>query len=240
VPNDYARLDETSQPISALADGASSAFERGLISHCGVGKRSGHDRPRGIAQSLFSQRQNGIPLQEECEQGDARAPPTWAAVFVRPGVARTARPNVLLITADQWRGECLSALGHPVVRTPNLDALAADGMLFRNHFTQSAPCGPSRACLLTSMYAMNHRSLRNGTPLDSRFTNVALEMRRLGYDPMLCRARASYGADDAELAAQQGGAHAHRYPLDEQGPQECPRARRFGTGADDGLTRQGF
>lgn len=97
----------------------------------------------------------------------------------------TARPNVLLITADQWRGECLSTLGHPVVRTPNLDALAAEGVLFRNHYTQSAPCGPSRACLLTGMYAMNHRSLRNGTPLDSRFTNIALEMRKLGYDPML-------------------------------------------------------
>jgi arylsulfatase A-like enzyme len=97
----------------------------------------------------------------------------------------TARPNVLLVTADQWRGECLSALGHPVVRTPHLDALAAEGVMFRSHFTQCAPCGPSRASLLTGMYAMNHRSLRNGTPLDARFTNLALEMRRLGYDPAL-------------------------------------------------------
>ncbi|MBI3503529.1 MAG: alkaline phosphatase family protein [Proteobacteria bacterium] len=95
------------------------------------------------------------------------------------------RPNVLLITADQWRGECLSALGHPVVRTPNIDRLAADGVLFSSHFAQCAPCGPSRASLLTGMYAMNHRSLRNGTPLDARFTNVALEMRKLGYDPAL-------------------------------------------------------
>ncbi|MBD3666354.1 MAG: sulfatase-like hydrolase/transferase, partial [Kangiella sp.] len=38
--------------------------------------------------------------------------------------------NVLFITADQWRGDCLSALGHPAVKTPNLDALAADGVLF--------------------------------------------------------------------------------------------------------------
>ncbi len=37
-----------------------------------------------------------------------------------------AAMNILFITADQWRGECLSALGHPHVRTPNLDALAAD------------------------------------------------------------------------------------------------------------------
>ena len=93
--------------------------------------------------------------------------------------------NVLLITADQWRGDCLSAVGHPTVRTPYLDALAADGVLFRSHFAQCAPCGPSRASLLTGMYLMNHRSVRNGTPLDARFTNIALEMRRLGYDPAL-------------------------------------------------------
>ena len=46
-----------------------------------------------------------------------------------------AKPlNVLFITADQWRAECLSALGHPTVRTPNLDALAREGVLFVNHF----------------------------------------------------------------------------------------------------------
>ncbi|MBL8702837.1 MAG: alkaline phosphatase family protein [Alphaproteobacteria bacterium] len=97
----------------------------------------------------------------------------------------TNRPNVLLVTADQWRGECFSALGHPVVRTPNLDRLAAEGVHFAAHYAQCAPCGPSRASLLTGMYAMNHRSLRNGTPLDARFTNIASEMRRLGYDPAL-------------------------------------------------------
>jgi arylsulfatase A-like enzyme len=93
--------------------------------------------------------------------------------------------NILLITADQWRGECLSALGHPTVRTPHLDALAADGMLFARHYAQAAPCGPSRASLHTGMYLMNHRSGTNGTPLDARHTNWALELRRLGYDPVL-------------------------------------------------------
>ncbi|MCC6470165.1 MAG: alkaline phosphatase family protein [Alphaproteobacteria bacterium] len=93
--------------------------------------------------------------------------------------------NVLLITADQWRAECLSGLGHPTVKTPNLDALAADGVLFREHYTQCTPCGPSRTSLLTGMYMMNHRSVRNGTPLDSRFTTLALEMRKLGYAPSL-------------------------------------------------------
>src|SRR5262245_5979898 len=93
--------------------------------------------------------------------------------------------KVLFLSADQWRGECLSALGHPCVRTPNLDALAAEGVLFRNHYCQPSPCGPSRTSMLTGMYLMNHRSLRNGTPLDARFTNLALEVRKAGYDPTL-------------------------------------------------------
>ena len=93
--------------------------------------------------------------------------------------------NILLITADQWRHSCLSTLGHPVVKTPNLDALAADGAMFTSHFAQCMPCGPARASLLTGMYLMNHRSVRNGSPLDARFTNIALEARKTGYDPGL-------------------------------------------------------
>jgi arylsulfatase A-like enzyme len=96
-----------------------------------------------------------------------------------------ARRNVLLVTVDQWRGECLSALGHPVVQTPHLDRLAAEGVTFTRHFAQAAPCGPSRASLHTGQYLMNHRSALNGTPLDARFTNLALEARAAGYDPVL-------------------------------------------------------
>ena len=97
----------------------------------------------------------------------------------------TPEINVLIITADQWRADCLSVLGHPTVETPHLDALAADGVLFRRHYAQCTPCGPSRASLHTGMYLMNHRSVRNGTPLDGRFTNIALEARKAGYDPSL-------------------------------------------------------
>ena len=93
--------------------------------------------------------------------------------------------NVLLITLDQWRGECLGALGHPAAVTPNLDRLVAEGTVFTQHYAQAAPCGPSRASLLTGLYAMTHRSILNGTPLDDRFTNLAREARGLGFDPVL-------------------------------------------------------
>jgi arylsulfatase A-like enzyme len=96
-----------------------------------------------------------------------------------------AGSNILFITVDQWRGECLSSLGHPVVQTPNLDRLAGTGVHFTRHFAQAAPCGPSRASIYTGMYLMNHRAVLNGTPLDARFTNIALETRRHGYRPAL-------------------------------------------------------
>lgn len=98
---------------------------------------------------------------------------------------RPDKPNVLLICADQWRGDCISALGHPNVRTPNLDELISCSVTFTQHFGQCTPCGPSRTSLLTGMYLMNHRSGRNGTPLDARHTNLALEARKLGYEPAL-------------------------------------------------------
>ncbi|AKI00528.1 arylsulfatase A family protein [Hoeflea sp. IMCC20628] len=93
--------------------------------------------------------------------------------------------NILFITADQWRGDCISALGHPLVKTPNIDRLAADGVIFKNNFGQAVPCGPARASLYTGMYLHNHGSVLNGTPLDARHTNLALEARKKGYEPAL-------------------------------------------------------
>ena len=94
--------------------------------------------------------------------------------------AKSRRPNILLITCDQWRGDCLSAAGHPVVKTPNADALAAEGVLFKRHYGGAAPCSPARACLYTGLYQMNNRVCRNGTPLDARHGNIALLPRAPG------------------------------------------------------------
>jgi len=101
------------------------------------------------------------------------------------GPGESGARNVLLITADQWRWDFCSASGFPCPTTPNIDRLAADATRFDSHFANSTPCGPSRACLLTGMYAHNHRSVLNGTPLDGSFTNLALEARKRGYVPKL-------------------------------------------------------
>ena len=93
--------------------------------------------------------------------------------------------DVILITLDQFRGDCLSAAGHPLARTPNLDRLAAEGVRFARHYSQAAPCSPGRASLYTGTYQMNHRVVGNGAPLDRRLDNVAWAARRAGYVPTL-------------------------------------------------------
>jgi len=93
--------------------------------------------------------------------------------------------NVLFISIDQLRGDCLSAAGHPMVKTPNLDRLASEGTLFARHYAGAVPCSPARACLYTGLYQMNNRVCINGTPLDARHDTIALAAQRFGYQPTL-------------------------------------------------------
>jgi len=122
-----------------------------------------------------------------------------------------SRPNVLLVTLDQFRADSLSCAGHPIVRTPHLDRLAAEGVRFSNHFSQAAPCSPGRAALYTGTYQMTNRVVANGTPLDSRFDNLALAARRAGYRPVLfgytdqgIDPRLASGPDDPRLDTYEG------------------------------------
>jgi arylsulfatase A-like enzyme len=93
--------------------------------------------------------------------------------------------NLLLVTADQWRADHLDLDGTGPVPTPNLAAFAREATVFLRHYSQATPCGPARASLYTGTYAFNHRSVTNGTPLDWTLTNLALELRRAGWDPVL-------------------------------------------------------
>lgn len=65
--------------------------------------------------------------------------------------AAQLRPNILLLMADQMRGDCLGAAGHPSVLTPALDRLVAEGVLFRRAYSSVPSCTPARAALLTGL-----------------------------------------------------------------------------------------
>lgn len=75
--------------------------------------------------------------------------PSYAAVKAQ-GVS--VQPNILFIMPDQMRGDCLSLLGHPVVRTPHLDQLATEGALFSRAYSTCPSCIPARYALLTGQF----------------------------------------------------------------------------------------
>ena len=92
---------------------------------------------------------------------------------------------MLFILIDQARADCLEGKLADFVKLPCLSELKRDATSFSRHYTVTSPCGPSRASLLTGLYAMNHRSVRNRAPLRSELTNLALEVRKSGYEPLL-------------------------------------------------------
>ena len=73
--------------------------------------------------------------------------------------------NVLFIMADQLRWDHLGCSGHPYLKTPHLDALAARGVRFANAFVNSGVCGPSRMSYYTGRYPISHGATWNRVPL---------------------------------------------------------------------------
>jgi arylsulfatase A-like enzyme len=93
--------------------------------------------------------------------------------------------KILFVVVDHLRADVLNGRLAEAARLPNLRALMSEAVTFLNHFSVTTPCGPARASLLTGLYAMNHRSVRNGTPLAAHHTNLALELRKCGREPLL-------------------------------------------------------
>lgn len=70
--------------------------------------------------------------------------------------------NVIYILLDQVRKDMLGAYGHQIVKTPNIDRLAREGVRFENAFTPASVCGPARTSLFTGLMPSSHGIIRNG------------------------------------------------------------------------------
>jgi len=71
------------------------------------------------------------------------------------------RPNIIFILTDDQRFDVISCVGHPWVKTPNMDRLAAEGVLFKNAFVTTSLCSPARASFLTGCYVHTHGAFFN-------------------------------------------------------------------------------
>lgn len=90
------------------------------------------------------------------------------------------RPNIVFICSDQHSGLALGCMGHPVVRTPNLDRLAGMGVLFRNAYSGNPVCVPGRASMMSGRYASDVGSFCNSTVL-GRVPTWGNYLREAGY-----------------------------------------------------------
>ena len=91
------------------------------------------------------------------------------------------QPNILLIYADQMRYDTMGCSGNPVIRTPHIDRLAAEGVQFTEAYTSYPLCCPFRASVLTGKYAQGHGMVQNHFPLRGGQTFLAELMRDAGY-----------------------------------------------------------
>ena len=92
------------------------------------------------------------------------------------------KPNVVFVFGDQWRAQATGYAGDPNVRTPHLDALAAESINFTQALAGCPVCSPYRASLLTGQYPLRHGVFVNDVYLQPRSTSVAEAFSAAGYD----------------------------------------------------------
>ena len=91
------------------------------------------------------------------------------------------RPNILYIMTDQHRADWLGCAGHPVVKTPNIDSLAARGTRFTNFYVTSPVCMPNRGAIFTGRYPSVNGLRHNGLPLPADANTFVDVLRAGGY-----------------------------------------------------------
>lgn len=94
----------------------------------------------------------------------------------------TEQPNILLIMSDQLRADWLGCSGHPIVKTPNIDALAGGGTRFTNFNVATPVCQPNRASILTGRYPSVHGLRHNGLHLPYDQATFVEVLRAVGYN----------------------------------------------------------
>lgn len=96
-------------------------------------------------------------------------------------------PNFVVIMSDEHDGGVMGCMGDPVVRTPHLDRLAEQGVLFRSCYTPSPVCGPARLAFTFGQYASRRRIWSNHSiPKSDQIPSLARQLQAVGYRTLLC------------------------------------------------------
>ena len=114
-----------------------------------------------------------------------------ACIVAFPSIANAQpkkKPNIIYIMSDDHANAAIGAYGSwlkPVVKTPNLDKLAKNGMLFKQSMVTNSICTPSRAAMLTGQYSHRNGVFTLQDPLPKSTTHIGHLLRMLGYQTAL-------------------------------------------------------
>lgn len=93
----------------------------------------------------------------------------------------TDKPNILIIYPDQMRADAMGCSGNKIVKTPNIDRIAQEGVQFTEAYTSYPVCCPFRASVLTGKYAQGHGMVQNHFPLRGDQVFLPEMMKQAGY-----------------------------------------------------------
>ena len=105
------------------------------------------------------------------------------------------QPNFLIIMCDQLAGPALPIYGHPVVKTPNLSQLAAEGMVFENAYCNNPVCAPSRSSMATGQLSSHIGTYDNAAEFPTSVPTFAHYLRQIGYQTAVSGKMHFVGAD---------------------------------------------
>ena len=105
------------------------------------------------------------------------------ALAIPAPAAEPPRLNIVFLLADDMRWDAMGCAGNPIIKTPNLDALAQDGVRFTNAFVTTSICAASRASILTGLYERTHRYTFGTKPITAEHvaTSYPVLLRKAGY-----------------------------------------------------------
>ncbi len=120
------------------------------------------------------------------------------------------KPNFLIILSDEHRKDCIGAYGNKDIKTPHLDSIAADGIVYENCYCTLPVCTPSRYSFLTGLYVHQHMGWSNHSTLPPALSKFPSELKKIGYKTKAV-GKMHYtptyqdvGFDEMELAEQVG------------------------------------
>ena len=109
---------------------------------------------------------------------------TWAnASHQAAGETPTGRPNIIVVVTDDQRWDMLGCAGHPILRTPNMDRIAREGVRFTNAFVTTSICAASRASIFTGVVERTHGFTFGTPPVPQLYTDNSYPvlLRTAGY-----------------------------------------------------------